>query len=373
MIDLGGHAQIVLGGLTHACHSTATFSYSSPLSPAGSATIDLGRDLGTQGKAILQGDNPCGWHPKAGQSVGPYLLIQPLGAGSQAVVWRATVDADPRREVALKLLATSSSCDHRGEARLRREAGRGMRLHSPAILEVSDFGIADGVAYMAMPLVEGGTLSDVLDWRHQRPARGQSSDDAIWLAPLPEVEYIPALVGIMIRVARALQIAHDAAVIHCDIKPANILLDRRRSEHVFLADFGMGRDLDALESGQRWELSGTPQYMAPELLLGRPADGRLCDMFSLGVTMFESVTGTQPFRPSEDGDPLAGRLSKHALQEPTRVRTLAPWIPSHLAAIIETAMAMNPVRRYPRALALVEELDRFQKSLSASNCLVSSP
>jgi serine/threonine protein kinase len=373
MIDLGDHARLGLGGLTHACHSTATFSYLAPLSTEGSATIDLGRDLGTLGKAIPQGDNPCGWHPEAGQTVGPYLLIQPIGAGSQAVVWRATVDVDPRQEVALKLLATSSSCDHRGEARLRREAGRGMRLRSPAILEVCDFGVADGVAYMAMPLVEGGTLSDVLDWRHQRPARGQSSDNDIWLAPLPEVEYIPALVGIMIRVARALQIAHDAAVIHCDIKPANILLDRRRSEHVFLADFGMGRDLDALESGQRWELSGTPKYMAPELLLGRPADGRLCDMFSLGVTMFESVTGTQPFRPAEGGDPMAESLSQHALQEPTRVRTLAPWIPSHLAAIIETAMAMDPVRRYPQALALADELDRFLKSLTTSNCQVISP
>ena len=170
----------------------------------------------------------------------------------------------------------------------------------------------------------------------------------------------------MLRVARALQIAHEAAVIHCDIKPANILLDRRRSERVFLADFGMGRDLDALQPGQQWELSGTLKYMAPELLLGRPADGRRCDVFSLGVTMFESVTEHQPFRPAEDGNPLAGRLRATRRRSRRGCEASRPWVPTHLAAIIETAMAMDPARRYPGALALVEELDQFLKSLPAS-------
>jgi eukaryotic-like serine/threonine-protein kinase len=297
--------------------------------------------------------------------VGRYLLIEPLGAGSQAVVWRAAVDATPSREVALKLLATPSSCDHRGVARLRREAGRGRRMHSPAILEVSDFGIADGVAYMAMPLVEGGTLADVLDRRHHRPATGPPPGDAIWLASLPEAEYIPAVARVMARVARALQVAHEAAVVHCDIKPANILLERHRSGGVFLADFGMGRDLDAMGPGQRWDLSGTPRYMAPELLLGRPADGRLCDVYSLGVTMFEAVTGSQPFLPAEDGMPLAERLAQLAVQEPARVRAVAPWVPPQLGAIIERAMAEDPARRYLRASALAEDLDRFLDSLAA--------
>ncbi len=353
------------GGLSRPGDGASTLFYSPPVPIDAFGTIDPGSDMDPEAAAALRGEFPRGRLFEAGQWVGRYLLIEPLGAGSQAVVWRATDDATPPRQVALKLLATHASWDHRGVARLRREAGRGQRLRSSAILKVSDFGIVDGVAYMAMPLVEGGTLADVLEWRHHRPATGPSPGDANWLSSLPRDEYVPAVAEVMARVARALQVAHEAAVVHCDIKPANVLLDRNRLECVFLSDFGMGRDLDAMRPGQRWDLSGTPRYMAPELLLGQPADGRLCDVYSLGVTIFEAVTEAHPIRSAEAGMPLAARLASLAAREPKRVRAVAPWVPADLAAIVERAMAIDPARRHPRASALAEDLDRFLDGLSA--------
>lgn len=295
----------------------------------------------------------------AGLRVGRYRLIEPLGAGGQTVVWRAALDGIPRREVALKLLAITSSARSRmGVTRLRREARRGERLASPFLLAISDFGTADGYAYLAMPLVEGGSLADALGQRH-RPEGGHAPDDAIWLAAQPEAVYAHCVAGVMMRIARALQVAHDANVIHCDIKPANILMDRRCPDRVFLSDFGIGRDLDAVPPGYRRDLSGTMMYMAPEILRGRPSDGRLCDVYALGVTLFEAVTGVRPFRMDEaSGHPLES-LVRIAAQEPLRPRAVAPRMSRRMAEIIERAMARRPARRYPRASALADELERF--------------
>ena len=331
--------------------------------PAISETIDLGWAVDSLGRIVTEPAASRGWQPEPGQAIGRYRLVEPLGSGNQAVVWRASHEARPGHEVALKLLATCSAGDPKGVSRLRREARRGKRLRGPAILAVSDFGIEDGVAFMAMPLVEGGTLADVLDARQHRPRRPAGAD-TIWLATLSDKAFLPALTGVIAQVARGLQTAHDGNVIHCDIKPANILMDRRRPDQVFLADFGMGRDLDAQAPGQHWDLSGTPRFMAPELLLGRPADGMLCDIYALGVTLYEAVTGVHPCQVAGSESPLTEELARLAAHVPARVGEVAPRVPRLLGAIIERAMARDPGRRYPHASALAEALERSLTSFA---------
>jgi eukaryotic-like serine/threonine-protein kinase len=301
--------------------------------------------------------------PGAGRRVGPYRLVEPLGSGGQAVVWRAIEDASPHREVALKLLVAPPPRGRHPEAP-HAEARHGARLDHPSILAVTDSGIADGVSYLAMPLVEGGTLADALDQRRRRAACPPSSPDPaggddLWLAALSASEYPRAAAGVVARVARALHSAHQSRVIHCDVKPSNILMDRHRPEQIYLADFGLALDLEAATPEQLRALKGTPVYMAPEKLRGRPWDGRLCDVYALGVTLFEAVTGVKPFHLSEDSYSPVVMMAQVLAQEPLRPRAVAPWLAPGLEAIILTAMAPDPARRYPSATDVAEDLEDF--------------
>ena len=171
-----------------------------------------------------------GFHLDGGRPrVGRYHLIEPLGQGSQGVVWKA-VQLEPRIElVALKLLMPAGSCDPRKLARFRREAERGARMDHPAILPTYEFGQDGGVVFFAMPLVDGVALSQILDQRRQYRA-GQPPLQLHRLAVLSEPRYIDAVARVLVRVAWALEDAHAIRVVHCDVKPANILLDRSNEE-----------------------------------------------------------------------------------------------------------------------------------------------
>jgi eukaryotic-like serine/threonine-protein kinase len=304
---------------------------------------------------------PEGAHPAhdpivAGRKVGGYLLIEPLGAGAQAVVWWARRLEPSGREVALKLLTPDRCREHRRVARLRREAQRGARLNHPAILSTIEFGEADGVVFLAMPLVEGPSLADVIDYRRRRGRRARGGGSR--LAHLPEPRYTRTAAGALSRIARALQVAHDAQVVHRDLKPANILLDRGRAGRAFLTDFGLARDLDVATPAQLRDWSGSPLYMAPERLLGRLADEIRCDVYSLGATMFEAVTMARPLRvpPGLRGPILWAQLAE---QRPARPRVVRPDLPRELEAIILRAMAPDPSKRFPTAAAMADEIDAF--------------
>jgi serine/threonine-protein kinase len=259
--------------------------------------------------------------------------------------------------VALKILTGARGLDPRRLARFRREAERGRRLAGLATLPVVDFGLADGVAYMAMPVVEGDPLSDVIARR-----RGEwepSPPMPHWLDPLCQATYIRAVLAIMEQIARALARAHAASVAHRDIKPANILVDRARSRGgAYLTDFGLGRDLDVATPEQLQDGAGTPLYMAPEKLRGGPRDERLCDIYALGVTLFEAVTLSRPFR-VPNGCPLPALAPCLLAQRPLRPRAVCPGLPPSLATMIERAMAPDPSDRYPTAEALADDLHRL--------------
>jgi serine/threonine-protein kinase len=199
--------------------------------------------------------------------LGRYHLIARLGRGGEAEVWKA-VQVEPVVElVALKIL--DRGADPRRLARLRREARRGALLADPALLPAYEFGVDRGIAYLAMPWVDGFTLGDVLDQR-RRVDSGAPPPLVQRLALLPEPHYLREVVGALARVARALQAAHAARVVHRDVKPRNILLDRHDPGRIFLIDFGLGRDLDVATPPQLRAREGPLGYMAPRGAAGAP-------------------------------------------------------------------------------------------------------
>jgi hypothetical protein len=178
------------------------------------------------------------------------------------------------------------------------------------------------------------------------------------LALLPEPLYLREVVRVLARIARALQAAHAARVVHRDVKPRNILLDRHDPVRVYLIDFGLGRDLDVATPPQLRAREGTLGYMAPERLLGRRVDGVLSDVYALGVTLFESVTLRSPWALPESL-PRAALAAYLAGAEPLRPGAARPGLPAALEAIVARAMAREPARRYPSAAAVAADLDRF--------------
>jgi eukaryotic-like serine/threonine-protein kinase len=288
--------------------------------------------------------------------VGPYRLIQRLGRGSQGEVWKAVRLEPPVEIVALKLLMPPGRRDPRRLARFRREAERGASLSGRGILPIFEFGQDGKVVFFAMPLVDGFTLCRVLAQRRGLRA-GRTPPRWHRMAELPEPLYIGAVARVLASVARALEDAHAARVVHCDVKPANILLDRCDGGPVYLIDFGLGRDLDAMPES-RPVRAGTVLYMAPEKLSGRRVDEALCDIYALGATGFEAVA-LRPPRVLPEGLPRSLWARYLAEAEPPRPRTILPRLPEELEAILTRAMARDPGRRYQSAMAMAEDLERF--------------
>src|SRR5262249_37257209 len=179
-----------------------------------------------------------------------------------------------------------------------------------------------------------------------------------FLATLEEPDYRRAMTRILAKAARALGRVHDHRVAHRDIKPANILLDNDRSEGVYLCDFGLGRDLEVATAEQMRDGAGTPMYMAPERLLRATADEVRCDIYSMGVTLFEALTLERPFQ-------VPGHLTSSSLPaflvrtEPRRPGAVCPGLPPEHEAVILKAMARDATRRHESAYQLAADLDRL--------------
>jgi serine/threonine-protein kinase len=284
-------------------------------------------------------------------------LIERLGRGSQGEVWKA-VQIEPRIEiVALKLLLHSDRGDPAKFARFRREAERGAKLANPGILPTYEFGQDGKAAFFVMPLVHGFDLSEILNQRRQCQS-GRPPLQLHRMAVLSQLQYIDAVVQILARVARALEDAHTERVVHCDVKPANILLDRSHDDRVYLIDFGMGRDLDAMPRSRKASAAGTVLYMAPEKLLGCEVDEVLCDVYALGATAFETLTLRPPrVVPKDMPRPCWARYL--AMSDPPRPSTILPNLPEELESILVRALSRDPKRRYSSAGRMAEDLERF--------------
>lgn len=271
--------------------------------------------------------------PLVGADLGQYHVIEMLGKGGMATVYKAT-QSTINRTVAIKVLPRSFLHDDTFMHRFRREAELIARLEHFHILPIYDYGEYDGMPYIVMRYLDGGTLQ----------AR-------IRQGPLSSSETI----GIIRQVADALDYAHSHNVIHRDIKPSNIMLDRRGN--AYLTDFGIAKMGEGTSQLTGSGIVGTPAYMAPEQTKqGPPAPA--ADVYALGVTLFEMVTGQVPF----SADTPIAQILMH-LQDPVpSLRDSNPAIPAELDEILHKAMAKSPRDRYARASDLAKAVEKVGAS-----------
>jgi serine/threonine-protein kinase len=303
-------------------------------------------------------DGPWSGRPSvAGRRLGRFWLVERLGRGCQGDVWKA-IQVEPFIEsVALKILTRALARDPKRRAQFRREAERGARLAGPSLLPTYEYGEVDGIVYMAMPLVNGCSLRDVVTYR-RNPRSPRLPGRLHPLAFEPDAGYVRGVARLFGRVARALDDVHAAQVAHRDIKPSNILLDCGPDDGVFLCDFGLARDLDVATPAQLCDGAGTPLYMPPERLLRSPADEVRCDIYALGATLFEALTLVPAFQIPEDL-PWTDWAAFLALAEPPKPGALRGGIPVDLEGIVVRAMDRDPRRRHATAARLADDLDQF--------------
>jgi len=264
------------------------------------------------------------------RTLGGYSLVEELGKGGMAVVYKA-YQPKLERWVAVKVLdPLYTTDDSEMLARFRREAKAIAALRHPNILTVYDYGEEEGLAYIVMEYVEGGTLKDRLT--------GQPFD---W----------QRAVHLAMALGQALAFAHDQGVIHRDVKPANVLLPSE--DWPLLADFGLVKLQQARRAlTQPGMTLGTPDYTAPEQALGEAIDHR-ADIYALGVVLFEMVTGRLPFT----SDKAFEVLLMHINEPPPRPRDLVPDLPEIVETTILKALAKSPDDRYSHMKEMVADLE----------------
>jgi serine/threonine-protein kinase len=266
------------------------------------------------------------------ERIGNCRILEEVASGGMAVVYRAIQDG-LNRTVAIKALKTSVALDDQLVKRFEREAQSLAALQHENIIHVHDFHEEDGNLFIVMEYVAGIDLYDLLDHA------GRVPDD------------VAAIIGM--QVARALDYIHYRGIVHRDIKPANIMISRQGG--VKLMDFGIARDRtyedDLTQTGTG---IGTPSYMSPEQILGDKLDSR-SDIFSLGIVLFQMVTGRKPFVEDEDHSVMHKiRIERHP-----KVRKLNPDVPRELERIIDKCLEKEPRRRWRSAQALTMALERF--------------
>jgi serine/threonine protein kinase len=285
-------------------------------------------------------------------AIGPYQPLRELGRGGQAVVYLAE-DRRLHRPVALKVLKGLGPLTETMMRRFRREAEVASRLDHHGICAVYDAGVLDGVPYIAMRFVEGDTLADRIE-----AARKQPDDDSSLSVGSTTRAGIHQVLDVVEKAARALHVAHEAGIVHRDVKPSNIMITPR-GEPVLL-DFGLAghEDGDFTTLTGTGESLGTPAYMSPEQLMARRIRvDRRTDVYSLGVTLYECLTLERPFR----GGTRDAVYQAIQYDDPTDIRKLNAGLPHDIKVLMETALEKDRDRRYQTAEALADDLARVRR------------
>jgi serine/threonine protein kinase len=289
--------------------------------------------------------------------LGKYELVERLGHGGVAEVWKA-FDTQLQRFVAIKLLHPDLRDDPNFIQRFQREAQLIASLHHPNIVQIHDFQLykpgeeeqEEGapIGYMVMDYVEGQTLANYIQ---NTSSKGNFPSPA-------------EIVNLFTSISLAIDYAHQKGMIHRDIKPANILLDQRNTTHnamgePILTDFGVAKMLSTTSHTLSGGMLGTPLYLSPEQAKGYPGNER-SDLYSLGVILYEMVTGTPPFR----GNTVMEVISQHVNATPTAPALINPAIPPTLSLVLQRSLAKDPTIRYPSAAALTAAIaEAFQLPL----------
>jgi serine/threonine protein kinase len=275
-----------------------------------------------------------------------YHILKKLGEGGMGAVYLGE-HVKMGRKSAIKVMSGQMANDAEAIARFNREAANASRINHPNVCAIYDFGeTADGLIYLAMEFIEGGSLGDLLDHEGAIPVKRAAA--------------------ILSQTADALQAAHDLGIVHRDLKPDNIMLTRGRegADVVKVVDFGIAKAMTG-EEGQKVTKTGlvvgTPEYMSPEQLSGDVLDGR-SDIYSLALVFYRMVTGTLPF----DADSAQEMMIKRLTDEPRTLSTVRPDLgaPPALENAIHKALARMPGERYTSAVEFARDVSRSVEGLA---------
>src|SRR5213594_726783 len=264
---------------------------------------------------------------------GDYELLEEIGRGGQGVVYRAR-QKSLNRTVALKVIGLGQWSSTPHLRRFRHEAEAAASLEHPQIVPIYEIGERDGSCYFSMKFIEGGQLAAIL--RREPMSIRRAAE-------------------LLVKIARTVQFAHEHGILHRDIKPGNILLDKSGEPH--LTDFGLARLIEQESTvTNSFDVLGTPSYMAPEQAAGHTKElTAAADVYSLGAVFYQMLTGEPPFAGGTTYETIRLVLET----EPRNPRTRSPKLDIDVATICLKCLEKNPANRYPTAKALAEDLERW--------------
>src|SRR5438132_10857315 len=262
---------------------------------------------------------------------GDYELLEEIGRGGQGVVYRAR-QKSLNRTVALKVIGLGQFASTPHLKRFRQEAEAAASLEHPQIVPIYEIGERDRSCYFSMKFVEGGQLDAVLEGK-----------------PMP----VRQAAELLVKIARTVEFAHEHGILHRDIKPGKILLDKKGEPH--LTDFGLARLVEQESTvTNSFDVLGTPSYMAPEQAAGQAKElTAAADVYSLGAVFYQMLTSQPPFAGGTTYETIRLVLET----EPRSPRLWNPKVDVDLATICLKCLEKDPERRYSSALALAEDLE----------------
>lgn len=261
-----------------------------------------------------------------GTAFGRYRLIELMAQGEMGEVWRA-YDTETTRTVAVKILMASLARNDAFQQHFRREAHAAAKLNDPHIVPIHNYGEIDGRLYIDMRLIEGRDLDALIADGPLHPARA---------------------VAIVEQVASALTVAHNAKMVHGDVKPANILV--AKNDFAYLIDFGIAQATEGTQFSKSGQPAGTWWYLAPELFTTSYAAGPRSDVYALTCVLYQCLTGELPY----PGDTLDEQQTGHLSTPPPRPSAKNAGVPRGFDVVIATGMAKEPAQRYQSASDLAQ-------------------